>query len=296
VHSDQYIPRTETDDFFRPPPTTIEARKIVSSRVESLDIDAPVHLVPSEKCGVGITFSIDEETSVLKVLSMVENGPAARSGLVQKGSILEVVDGINVIGHPMEVVHSLLKGREGTVAHLVFCDPEDKEVTVGLVREEVPAMTHYAVPERVGVGISFETSAVDGSALVKGVVRNSPADRSGLVRVGDVLYEVDGTNVFREGLDVVANFLLGEPGTPVQMLFLRGTRIFIQVTLTREHTSRQSEMGEILIFAQSSRRIVPPGTGTIPGEPPKPHADAELQNREPVALQGYVPRMALPTK
>ena len=53
------------------------------------------------------------------------------------------------------------------------------------------------------------------------------------------LFEVDGTNVYREGLDVVAMLILGEPGSHVRLLFLRGTRIFIEANLQREKSNRQ---------------------------------------------------------
>ena len=53
------------------------------------------------------------------------------------------------------------------------------------------------------------------------------------------LFEVDGTNVYRESLDVVAQLLLGEPGTQVRLLFLRGTRLFIEANIERQRISRQ---------------------------------------------------------
>jgi len=53
------------------------------------------------------------------------------------------------------------------------------------------------------------------------------------------LFEVDGTNVYRESLDVVAQLLLGEPGTHVRLLFLRGTRLFIEANIERQKSSRQ---------------------------------------------------------
>lgn len=48
----------------------------------------------------------------------------------------------------------------------------------------------YIAPVRCGVGITFETEALDGSAQVKSVIRGSDADLSGLVQKGDILYEV----------------------------------------------------------------------------------------------------------
>lgn len=53
------------------------------------------------------------------------------------------------------------------------------------------------------------------------------------------LFEVEGTNVYRESLDVVAQLLLGEPGTKVRLLFLRGTRVFIEANIERQTNSRQ---------------------------------------------------------
>lgn len=92
---------------------------------------------------------------------------------------------------------------------------------------------------------------IDNSAIVKTLIRNSPADKSGLIKPGDILFEVDGTNVYRESLDVVALLLLGEPGTSVRLLFLRGTRIFIEASIEREKQHRQSDMEEVLRYAQS---------------------------------------------
>lgn len=53
---------------------------------------------------------------------------------------------------------------------------------------------------------------------------------------------MDGTNVYREGLDVVAMLILGEPGSPVRLLFLRGTRIFVEAILHRQHSTRQVQL------------------------------------------------------
>ncbi len=53
---------------------------------------------------------------------------------------------------------------------------------------------------------------------------------------------MDGTNVYRESLDVVAMLILGEPGTFVKLLFLRGTRIFIEATIERAYSARQVQL------------------------------------------------------
>lgn len=86
-----------------------------------------------------------------------------------------------------------------------------REIAITLVRE--PAQSRDIIrPKRAGVGITFETvhlifhalpgcyccygnshsalqsrqDAVDNSAKVKNLIRGSPADRSGLIKTGDV--------------------------------------------------------------------------------------------------------------
>ena len=70
---------------------------------------------------------------------------------------------------------------------------------------------------RCGVGITFETMALDGSARVKSLVRGGGADNTGLIKQGDILFEVGRTNVFREPLDLVADLLLGDDGSSVRL-------------------------------------------------------------------------------
>jgi hypothetical protein len=67
------------------------------------------------------------------------------------------------------------------------------------------------------VGITFETMALDGSARVKSLVRGGGADNTGLIKQGDILFEVGRTNVFREPLDLVADLLLGDDGSSVRL-------------------------------------------------------------------------------
>jgi hypothetical protein len=76
-----------------------------------------------------------------------------------------------------------------------------------------------------------------------------------LTRVQQVLFEVDGTNVYRESLDVVAMLILGEPGTFVKLLFLRGTRIFIEATLERAYSARQVRLPSNFPFHLSTTRV-----------------------------------------
>ncbi len=91
---------------------------------------------------------------------------------------------------------------------------------------EVAYEGHYA-----GVGMLIEAQA--GSAVVQRVFPNTPAERIG-VQVGDRVTGIDGDDVSAWSLDRVANALKGEPGTIVEVNFLRrGATDPIRARITR---------------------------------------------------------------
>ena len=237
-----YTPQTEEDLFWQP----------------TQAVDNALPAAKGNDCGVGLNLTWHAEAGALIVDEVMPGGAAARSGLIRADDIVCEVDGINVTGQPLDIVDSLVRGPPDSVLRLVLirmgqdADAQEKEIAVTLIREPGASRDSVRV-RRVGVGITFETDSVDNSAKVKRLVRNSPADRSGLIKAGDVLYEVDSTNVFRDSLDVVAQLLLGAPGTTVRLLFLRGTRVFVEATLIREEDRQQSDMAEVLRYAQKSK-------------------------------------------
>ena len=237
-----YTPTTEENLFWQP----------------TQAVDNALPAAKGNNCGVGLNLTWHAEAGALIVDEVMPGGAAARSGLIRADDIVCEVDGINVTGQPLDIVDSLVRGPPDSVLRLVLmrmgqdADAQEKEIAVTLIREPGASRDSVRV-RRVGVGITFETDSVDNSAKVKRLVRNSPADRSGLIKAGDVLYEVDSTNVFRDSLDVVAQLLLGAPGTTVRLLFLRGTRVFVEATLIREEDRQQSDMAEVLRYAQKSK-------------------------------------------
>ena len=85
---------------------------------------------------------------------------------------------------------------------------------------------HYA-----GVGMLIE--AQDEGAVVRRVFPNTPAERIG-AQAGDRVIAVDGRSVQGWPLERISNALKGEPGTEVDVLFLRyGVREPIDVSITR---------------------------------------------------------------
>ena len=76
---------------------------------------------------------------------------------------------------------------------------------------------------KCGVGIILEVST-DGSLVVAGIVHGSPAEASSCIAVGDVLYEVDGINLYKASYAAAIGAILGAPGTTVHLGFKRGLR------------------------------------------------------------------------
>ena len=63
-------------------------------------------------CGVGISLVWDASIGTLAVHSVEPAGSAGRSGLVLEDDIVCEVDGINVTGQPLDIVDSLVRGKE----------------------------------------------------------------------------------------------------------------------------------------------------------------------------------------
>jgi len=84
--------------------------------------------------GVNVAQLYDPESTNkrgnLIVLSMDNNGPAAKAGL-QPGDIITEIDGKNVIGLEFEyIVISLLRGKEGTMVKIRIKRYEQNNVAV----------------------------------------------------------------------------------------------------------------------------------------------------------------------
>mmetsp|Transcript_46717 Transcript_46717/g.95542 ORF Transcript_46717/g.95542 Transcript_46717/m.95542 type:complete len:422 (+) Transcript_46717:63-1328(+) len=89
--------------------------------------------------------------------------------------------------------------------------------------------------DHVGVGIVFQP-VEDGTLYVKRLKEGQPAQRSGLIQLGDCLCEINGIDVFRQPAQNVKRLLLGPAGSTVRLGFHRGTdprAPLIQVAIQR---------------------------------------------------------------
>eukprot|EP00961_Rhodomonas_salina_P091239 1228319-Rhodomonas_salina.1 len=74
-----------------------------------------------------------------------------------------------------------------------------------------------------GVGIFFQQELTSGRVYVGNIVGGGSADRSGVIRVNDVIAKVDDEDVQGQPLSTLRNLILGKQGTYVVLAFWRMT-------------------------------------------------------------------------
>jgi hypothetical protein len=72
-----------------------------------------------------------------------------------------------------------------------------------------------------GVGIFFQQDSENNEVFVKTIVKGGSADRSGVLRVGDVVVKVDQDNVESQPLSTLRSRILGNQGSYVTLGFRR---------------------------------------------------------------------------
>jgi len=87
-----------------------------------------------EYSGVGLT--ITTEGGLVKVISPMDNGPAAKAG-VQAGDVISVIDGQNAAGLTVSEVSEKLRGAIGTSVSVTFLRDGSEPLEVTLVREVI---------------------------------------------------------------------------------------------------------------------------------------------------------------
>ena len=75
--------------------------------------------------------------------------------------------------------------------------------------------------EMAGVGIFFQQEPTTGRVYVANIVERGSADRSGVIRVNDVIVKIDDEDVQGQPLSTLRNLILGKQGTYVTLAFRR---------------------------------------------------------------------------
>ncbi len=87
-----------------------------------------------EYSGVGLT--ITTEGGLVKVISPMDDGPAAKAG-VQAGDVISAIDGQNAAGLTVSEVSEKLRGAIGTSVNVTFLRDGEEPLEVTLVREVI---------------------------------------------------------------------------------------------------------------------------------------------------------------
>lgn len=100
--------------------------------------------------------------------------------------------------------------------------------------EETQALMEALEGEMCGLGVLLTMDMNTYAVSIVEVYEDTPADKAGL-KSGDIIYKVDGEEVYAEVLDEVVAVLRGEEGSEVEVTVLRGEELKeVTCNVTRE--------------------------------------------------------------
>lgn len=126
-----------------------------------------------------------------------------------------------------EVYSTLISNYDGSIDKSVLIEGAKK----GMVDAVGDIYTEYMTAEEakeyeaalhgdVGAGIGIEMALRDGYVRVIRTLPDNPAGKAG-VKAGDIIYKINGEEVYSENTDTIANKLRGAAGTEVELTVVR---------------------------------------------------------------------------
>lgn len=126
-----------------------------------------------------------------------------------------------------EVYSALVNNYDGSIDKDILIEGAKK----GMVAAVGDIYTEYMTAEEaeeyeallhgdIGAGIGIEMGLRDGYVRVIRTLPDNPAGKAG-VKAGDIIYKVDGEEVYNETTDVIASKLRGAAGTKVKLTVVR---------------------------------------------------------------------------
>lgn len=105
--------------------------------------------------------------------------------------------------------------------------------------EEADNYTNSVLHGNVGAGVGVEMGLRDGYVRILRLLPNNPAERAG-VMIGDIIYKIDGEEVYTWSTTDIAKILRGEAGTEVTLTVARDGKE-LDFKMTREEINNVSE-------------------------------------------------------
>ncbi len=259
-------------------------------------------------------------------MRLAKGGSAERSGQILPGDIVFEVDGEDVYKKDFNVFAKLIQGPVGTFVEVkVFkqgdysrinqvvlertLNPEDSRPPPAGSPQQQSAVSRGPEPPRQAVasrqagvtpsvggaggdiGIEFKTDET-GCFQITGLKPGGPAQLSGLVDIGDILYEIEGVKVLygigpngRPLSNIEITEMLRGPEGSVMNLRLQKGRMgrLATVNLTRSSMPSQPRFPSTMVAQPSAASIPPAGISSTPpqtkpmGAPAAPRSPVQSQ-------------------
>jgi C-terminal processing protease CtpA/Prc len=287
-------------------------------------------------------FLKPNERQELEIVRLAKGGSAERSGQILPGDIVFEVDGEDVYKKDFNVFAKLIQGPVGTFVEVkVFkqgdysrinqvvlertLNPEDSRPPPAGSPPQQGAVSRGPEPPRqamvsrqagaaptVGgaggdIGIEFKTDET-GCFQITGLKPGGPAQLSGLVDIGDILYEIEGVKVLygigpngRPLSNIEITEMLRGPEGSVMNLRLQKGRMGRLATVNLTRTSMPSQPRSTMAAQPMQQGGVSPpppqakpmAAPQAPRSPPKPQQMAQPAPPPPQAAQS-MPRPPAP--
>jgi C-terminal processing protease CtpA/Prc len=253
----------------------------------------------ADLAGVGlglVSEVVSGRPSVLNVNAIEPSGAAANSGVIMLGDTLCEVDDRDVSSMLPRQVKGLVMGvpgtsitlglKRGSFGHPFYvrltrshpvpssrvsdasagnwpAAPLQASTDAASVQQSVdkhPTAPPPSVEQGgIGVGIALDTS---GQLSVTSLTPGGPADRSELIKIGDILRSVDSHHIAGRSPAAVKPYIIGPVGSPLTLVVIRG-RTPITVRLAREKDAEEEKDAQCSSLAGIGLVFVPDRAGAL---------------------------------
>lgn len=157
--------------------------------------------------GVGLSIGIDEATKLLKVESVIEDGPAEKVG-IQSDDTIASIDGKSTKGKSLDDDSKMLRGKPGTIVRLVILR-DGKTMPLSVTRAEIkpPSVTAKLLDGDIGytrLAVFGSTTADELGAAIKRL--NAEGAKAYILDLRD-----NGGGYLNAAIDVSSQFIATGP-------------------------------------------------------------------------------------
>ncbi|CAH8572842.1 unnamed protein product [Heterobilharzia americana] len=158
----------------------------------------------------GLGFSIvggsDTVLGNILIHEIHSGGAASRDGRLQVGDRLLAVNGIDLREATQKDATKIIRAAEDCIQLLVYRDPEPQYLNQGVFECYSVTLKRDVPGQSLGLSLIGRPHYSTGTAI-GGITENSPASRSNLLEVGDIILEINGWDMRLAKSDEVVNLL-----------------------------------------------------------------------------------------